>query len=181
LKEDSGKSEVPAVPRIAKDDFNRLVRIYYKVVKEIVLSDSLTIESAGQLRRMEVGEIVEVYQGPVIDPSVNVYRIHGCALMDGQDGWITVAGNQGITFLQPGGHVFKVVQQCALTEDLQDLSGEKTVRTLSQGEMLEVLGWARTANSPVGITRLQVRAHMDSARGWVTIRDSAGTTLLEAT
>ena len=33
--------------------------------------------------------------GPMLDPSVGVYRIHGKALRDGITGWVTVAGNQG--------------------------------------------------------------------------------------
>ena len=33
--------------------------------------------------------------GPMLDPSVGVYRIHGKALRDGIVGWVTVAGNQG--------------------------------------------------------------------------------------
>ncbi|CAK9104337.1 Uncharacterized protein SCF082_LOCUS48697 [Durusdinium trenchii] len=86
---------------ISKEDFMRVVRIFYKVVKEIVLSDNLLIEQSDQLRRMDVGEIIEVFQGPMLDPSVGVYRIHGKALKDGIVGWATVAGNQGITFLMP--------------------------------------------------------------------------------
>ena len=33
------------------------------MVKEIVLSDNLLIEQSDQLRRMDVGEIIEVFQG----------------------------------------------------------------------------------------------------------------------
>jgi hypothetical protein len=33
------------------------------VVKEIVLSDNLLIEQSDQLRRMDVGEVMEVFQG----------------------------------------------------------------------------------------------------------------------
>lgn len=86
---------------IDREDFMRVVRIYYKVVKEIVLSDNLLIEQSDQLRRMDVGEVMEVFQGPMLDPSVGVYRIHGKAIRDGIVGWATVAGNQGITFLMP--------------------------------------------------------------------------------
>ena len=34
-----------------------------QVVKEIVLSDNLLIEQSEQLRRMDVGEVMEVFQG----------------------------------------------------------------------------------------------------------------------
>ena len=80
---------------ILEEDFLKVVRIFYKVVKEIVLSNHLEIEKSEQLRRMDVDEVMEVFQGPMLDPSVGVYRIHGKALKDGIVGWATVAGNQG--------------------------------------------------------------------------------------
>ena len=63
-----------------KEDFMHVIRIFYKagldaprrlaasppkcqVVKEIVLSDNLLIEQSEQLRRMDVGEVMEVFQG----------------------------------------------------------------------------------------------------------------------
>eukprot|EP00439_Symbiodinium_sp_Y106_P018913 s185_g2.t1 len=76
-------------PEISKEDFMHVIRIFYKVVKEIVLSDNLLIEQSEQLRRMDVGEVMEVFQGPMLDPSVGVYRIHGKALRDGITGWVT--------------------------------------------------------------------------------------------
>ena len=45
---------------------------------------------------MEVGEVLEVYEGPVMDDSVQVFRVRGCALKDGACGWVTIAGNQGV-------------------------------------------------------------------------------------
>ena len=81
----------------------------YKVVRDIVFSDGLIIERSKQLRRLEVGEIIEVYEGPTVDPSVGVHRVRGCALRDGAVGWVTIAGNPGLPFLSPGGNVFKVL------------------------------------------------------------------------
>ena len=39
------------------------VSVAPQVVKEIVLSDNLLIEQSDQLRRMDVGEVMEVFQG----------------------------------------------------------------------------------------------------------------------
>merc|ERR1712151_1380171 len=141
---------------ISKEDFMRVIRIYYKVVKEIVLSDNLLIEQSRQIRRMDVGEVMEVHQGPMLDPSVGVYRVHGKTLRDGLIGWVTVAGNQGVTFLLPGGNVFQVVKPCPLTEDLKDLEGVPApLRNLKEGQVLEVLEWARTSRSALGATRIK--------------------------
>merc|ERR1711994_759932 len=109
----------------------RVVRIYYKVVKEIVLSDNLLLEQSCQIRRMEIGEVMEVFQGPMLDASVGVYRIHGCALKDGTCGWVTVVGKQGNTFLMPGGSVFAVLNSTPLNHDLKDLDSERCIRMLT--------------------------------------------------
>merc|ERR1712008_119212 len=126
-----------------------VMRMFYKVVKEIVLSNSLLIDKSSQIRRMDVGEVMEVLQGPMLDPSVGVYRIRGQALKDDETGWVTVSGNQGITFLLPGGNVLKV------------------------------LDWTRTSRSPLGLTRIKGRVQGDGAVGWATFSGTNGTKYLE--
>merc|ERR1719410_1931551 len=166
---------------VLKSDFMRVVRIYYKVVKEIVLSDNLLIEQSGQIRRMEIGEVMEVFQGPMLDASVGVYRIHGCALKDGITGWVTVVGNQGITFLMPGGSVFAVLNSTPLNRDLKDLDSESCIRMLQEGEVIEVLEWARTSRSALGVTRVRARIRGErSVSGWATIADNSGGVFLQA-
>jgi len=168
-------------PIISKEDFLRAIRIFYKVIKEIVLSDNLLIEQSRQIRRMEVGEVMEVQQGPMLDSGVGVYRVQGKALRDGVQGWVTVAGNQGVTFLLPGGNVFQVVKPTPLTEDLKDTEGTCTVKPLEEGQVLEVLEWARTSRSALGVTRIKVRVQGDdTAVGWATVNDKDGNTYLEA-
>jgi len=167
-------ANLPSVHCFTREEFNRTIRMYYKVVKEIVLSDNLLIEQSAQIRRMSVGEVIEVSSGPATDSSIGVYRIHGRALRDGIVGWATIAGNQGITFLTPGGTIFKVTAATALTEDLKDLSGTTGVRMLVEGEILEVVDWARTSRSALGVTRVRAKACRDGAEGWATICDNDG-------
>jgi len=157
----------------------RMIRVYCKVVKETFLSDSLAMEGSEQLRKMDVGEVMEVYQGPVVESSVNVLRIHGRALKDGTVGWVTISGNQGLTFLVPGGGAFRVCRPCAMSEDLKDLTAAKHVRMLWEGELLEVLDWSRTSLSATGVTRIRARARGDGAVGWVSLTDEGGTVHLE--
>jgi len=176
----ASSSKKAKVPMISRDDFTRVVRIFYKVVKEIVLSDDLLIERSGQIRRMDVGEVMEVFQGPVLDPSVGVCRIHGRAMKDGVVGWVTVAGKQGVTFLLPGGNVFKVMKPTFLSEDMKDLEGERFLRMLHEGEILEVLDWTRTSRSALGVTRIKAKILGDGSVGWATIVDKDGVAYLEA-
>lgn len=168
-------------PKISQEEWPRMIRVFYKVIKEIVLSDNLVIEQSRQIRRMEVNEVMEVYQGPAIDPSVGVFRIHGRALRDGTVGWVTIAGNQGITFLVPGGNTFKVARpNVFMTQDLKDTDGTSLVRQLAQGEMLDVMEWARTSRSALGVTRIRGKVQGEASMGWVTVTEKDGTMYLEA-
>lgn len=173
------KEENGVLPALTRDEFNRTNRVYYKVIKEIVLSDNLLIEQSGQLRRMGVGEVMQVKAGPCLDPSIGVYRLQGHALKDGITGWATIAGNQGITFLTAGGTIFKVSAATPLTTELKDLTGEDSVRMLVEGEILEVVDWARTSRSALGVTRVRAKACKDGAEGWATVDNNEGAVFLE--
>jgi len=63
-----------------------------------------------------------------------------------------VVGNQVITFLMPGGRVFVVLNSVPLNHDLKDLDSERCIRMLQEGEVIEVLEWARTSRSALGVT-----------------------------
>jgi len=164
---------------IGRTDFTRMVRVYYKVVKDIVLSDNLEIKESKQVRKMDVGEVVEVAQGPAMDKAVGIFRVRGRLLKDGAEGWVTIAGNQGVTFLSPGGNAFKVVKSFSLTEELEDVEGEKKVKELYEGEIVEVLEWERTSGSPA-VTRIKGKVQGDKKSGWATISDASGSVFLEA-
>jgi len=162
------KKQMKSGLHITRADFKRIIRMYYKVTRHCVLSDNLQIEQSSQIRRMDVGEVIEVHRGPTLDVSVNVYRVFCRCIRDGINGWATIAGNTGVTFLMPGGRIFTVKIATVLTEDLKDTEGEKLVRPLAEGEVLEVLEWARTSRSALGVTRIRARAQLDNAVGWAT-------------
>merc|ERR1712203_1273339 len=161
---------------IKREVFLRIVRLYYKVVEDIVLSDGLLIPESGQIRRMQLGEVMEVSQGPVIDPTVGVYRIQGRVFKDGIQGWATVLGNQGVTFLVPGGSIYRVVKETNLAADVKDMEG--SIRKLREGEVLQVLDWGRTSRSALGVTRIKARCPDDGTVGWSTIVGNDGTAYL---
>jgi len=168
---------------VGREDFMRIIRVYCKVVKDVALTDSLAQEGGEQLRQMSPGEVMEIYQGPTVEPAANVLRVHGRAFKDGTVGWATISGGQGDTFLVPGGNLCKVVKQCGMVEDLKDLKDlgtAKTSRTLSEGELVEVLDWSRPALGASGATRVRGRARGDKAVGWMPMADASGTALLQS-
>eukprot|EP00928_Gymnodinium_smaydae_P098522 TRINITY_DN917_c0_g1_i5.p1 TRINITY_DN917_c0_g1~~TRINITY_DN917_c0_g1_i5.p1 ORF type:complete len:1531 (-),score=358.95 TRINITY_DN917_c0_g1_i5:103-4695(-) len=166
------ESSVAAI-RIGRDDFSQMIRLLYKVIKEIVLTDNLLIEQSRQIRRMEVGEVMEVTHGPSVDPAIGIYRIGVRALKDGLVGWVTVAGNAGVTFLLPCACIFRAAAPTPLTRELRDVDGTTAFAELREGQILEVLDWARTSRSTLGVTRIKTR-FPNGPSGWATVVGNDG-------
>eukprot|EP00928_Gymnodinium_smaydae_P013903 TRINITY_DN15043_c0_g2_i4.p1 TRINITY_DN15043_c0_g2~~TRINITY_DN15043_c0_g2_i4.p1 ORF type:complete len:1469 (-),score=473.54 TRINITY_DN15043_c0_g2_i4:347-4753(-) len=74
---------------------------FYKCVSGTVIQDESPLKTAKPLRRIEVGEVFSLLEGPVAETDLGVLRIRARAEKDGLDGWITVRGNQGTVFLLP--------------------------------------------------------------------------------
>jgi len=72
---------------------------YYKCTTCTVVHDTLAVKGAQVVRRLEVGEVVEVLEGPTQESDVGVLRVRARVERDGATGWITVKGNQGTAFL----------------------------------------------------------------------------------
>jgi len=172
---------------IPKSRFINFVRHFMKVSKETVMTSEMVIKESKTLRRLEVGEVVEVLQGPVEETTVKLQRVNAKALQDGLQGWITLEGNQGTAFLAEGGNLFKVVTETILTEAFElDGSGAKdatrklkdTTRKLKVGEIVEAREWARKEEKS-GLMRMKCKCRSDGASGWVTTVGNQGTVFLE--
>lgn len=160
-----------------KEEVLRLVKVYYKVIKEAVLTDVMVIKESKSVRRLEVGEIFEVLEGPEKEEQSQVDRVRGRALKDGSEGFATVAGNQGTVFLSPGGDTLVVaapdgVELCESQELAENGESEEShgvVRRLAHGEALRLTEWPLRREEKSGApTRIKVQAQSDGAIGWVT-------------
>lgn len=172
---------------IGKDKFINLIRVFMKVAKDTVITSGISIKDSKTLRRLDVGEIVEIVEGPIKEDKVDVMRVHAKVLKDDLDGWITLEGNQGTVFLEDSGNQFKVVKETIMTESFElDGSSSKdstrklkvTTRKLKEGEVVEVREWARKEESS-GLMRMKCKAKSDGAVGWVTTIGNQGTVFLE--
>ncbi|OLQ07452.1 hypothetical protein AK812_SmicGene9135 [Symbiodinium microadriaticum] len=83
---------------ISKEGFKELVRVFYKCVKATVMSEEMSIKSK-TIRRLEVGE------------ATKVKRLRCLATQDECMGWVTLAGNQGTSFLEAGGNFYTCVKE----------------------------------------------------------------------
>merc|ERR1712060_333955 len=139
----------------------------------------MTIKESKTLRRLEMGETVEILRGPVVEESVDVKRVQARALKDDLEGWITLSGNQGTMYLEDGGNLFKVVKETILTPEFAlDAGTEKATRKLKQGEILEVREWPKKEEKS-GLMRMKCKAKSISAAGWVTTVGNQGNVYVE--
>jgi len=170
---------------LSEDRLLALVRTLMKVSAETALSSGMSIEDkeTRTLRRMEVGEVVEVLEGPIEDGSAGVMRIRAKAMKDGVEGWVTLKGNQGTVYLKDGGSLFKVVKETIMTPAFEldavvDKDASKKAkdptRKLKEGELLEVREFPKKEEKS-GLTRMKCRAKSDGLVGWVTTVGNAGT------
>lgn len=156
--------------------FSEMVRLYYKVVKATVLSDDHSIKSK-TVRRLELGEVLEALEAPKKDEASGVSRVRCHAVQDDAEGWVTLAGNQGTAFLEPGGNFYSCVKETLLTDGLS-VQDSKTVRRLAKGEVLEVLEFPKK-DAAADVKRIKGKAKLDGAVGWTTVASSSGTAFLE--
>eukprot|EP00932_Pfiesteria_piscicida_P016955 SRR837773.386.p1 GENE.SRR837773.386~~SRR837773.386.p1 ORF type:complete len:679 (+),score=265.83 SRR837773.386:608-2644(+) len=162
---------------IEKEDFCSAVRLYLRVVKESVLTDELSTSDSKVLRKLEVGEIIEVLAGPVSEES-GVERVRCKAMKDGQLGFTTWRSNTATAFLEERGKVWKVVAETLMTGafELDDVSDSS--RKLKVGELLEVRVWPSKEESS-GMTRMKCRSKADGKVGFVTTVGNQGTVYVE--
>lgn len=158
--------------KMSKEVFQRLGKIYYKVVSATLLTEGKALE--GGVRRLEEGEVFEVETLEEKDDA-GVVRVQGLAVKDGARGYATVCSNEGTKFLARGGDLFKALMPAELSESAET-EGAAQVRPLRYAELMEVLHFGEKTESGV---RIKVKAQCDGAVGWVTWLSPDGRALLQ--
>mmetsp|Transcript_37691 Transcript_37691/g.75063 ORF Transcript_37691/g.75063 Transcript_37691/m.75063 type:complete len:159 (+) Transcript_37691:2-478(+) len=155
-----------------------------KVVKDAALTEGLTIKDAKAVRRLDVGEVVQVLEGPVKEETAEVDRVRVRAMRDNSEGWTSVAGNQGTLFLKEG-VTLKVIKETILTEGFEIEAPKEearkikdNTRKLKPGELLEMRVFGRK-NEETGLTRMKVRVKSDGSVGYVTSVGNTGIKFVE--
>lgn len=161
---------------INKERFLELIRLFYKCVKATVVTADIEIKSK-TVRRLDLGEVLEAVEGPVKEDGAGVQRVKCQAVNDSAVGWVTIAGNQGTPFLEPGGNLYTCVKKTVLTDGLS-VQDSKTVRSINVGETIEVLEFHKK-DETVGVTRIKGKAKQDGVTGWITVAGNQGTAYLE--
>lgn len=161
---------------INKQQFKDLVRVFYKCIKATVMSEEISIKSK-TLRRLEVGEVLEALAPPCHEETTRVMRVHCVSTQDELTGWVTVAGNQGTTFLEPGGNFYTCVKETVLSDVLSVKEGA-TIRKVTKGEVIEVLEFPKKDEAS-DVRRIKGKAKLDGAVGWISLQSNQGTVFME--
>jgi len=163
---------------VGKRKFVSFLQQYYVVIKGIAVTNEFDIGKAKTIRKADVDEVIEVLEGPQVDEKIGLTRIRGKSLSDGQEGWISVKGNQGTAFLQ---EVEKPYYSCAeeviMEADFKG-DGQGPIRTLKVDEVIELIEGPRKETFPPAL-RIKAKAVSDSATGWLTAKDQKGVQFAE--
>lgn len=151
------------------DDELKLLQLsqkYLMVQRPIAMTNSSNLEDAKTVRKLASPELLQVLEGP--STCGDLQRVFARALRDGVEGWVTMEGNQGTSYVKDAPKPFYVCisKEIALGDD-----------TLKLGEVVELLqGPDRTSSN---IKRARCKALSDQASGWFTLVDKFGTAYAE--
>lgn len=72
----------------------------YKVVQQVSLTGQFLVKGAKFLRKLEVGEVLDGLGEKTREPNTGIFRMHCRTQRDGLEGYVSVAGNQGTSYLE---------------------------------------------------------------------------------
>eukprot|EP00439_Symbiodinium_sp_Y106_P048907 s2152_g6.t1 len=140
---------------------------HYICKTAIAMTDNQNIKTCKVLRKLEVGEVVRVLEGPEVDKDSSVSRIKAVASKDSLEGWVTVKGNAGTVYAEEAPSLYTVLQEVPLQRSFST-EGAEQIRALAKDEAIEVLeGPKEEVLEPV--LRFKGRVLADSAVGWVSM------------
>jgi len=163
---------------LTKEQFLETTRMYYRCVKQTVLSEEVSIKSK-TVKRLELGEVLEALEAPSKEEGAGVMRVKCRSTADEAVGFVTIAGNQGTAFLQPGGNMFTCVKETSLT-DGPIIKDSKTIRQVAKGEKIEAYEFQKKDEKAEQLQRVRGKAKLDGAKGWITVTGNQGTVYFES-
>jgi hypothetical protein len=156
----------------AGTDFVTQTEKHYTVVRPTRLSKGLKGDlSEATVREVEVGEALEIIDGPKVVKFEPLTRIKGKMLGDGLVGWI----NMKLDSMKLWTASYKAVRVQALTQTVEEDSNQ--LREIANGEVLEHQDGP--SPSPAGNMRVKVECSKDKQVGWVSLRDKDHKLLLK--
>jgi len=138
--------------------------LIYRCVESIAMTDVADFAECTHVRRIDPGEALELL--PEVKASEGEARRKFRACRDGKEGWITMKGSQGTTYLKAAPNHY-VCQQASPVH--AGLSAESAVvHVLMPGQAFSAVEQPKEVAGGDRLTIYRVRAVTDGAEGWVT-------------
>jgi len=134
--------------------------------QSIAITTTFDITEGKALRKLDVGEALEIVEGPKEDPVRSLTRVKAKTKTDGKEGWVTLKGNQGTAYAEESDKHY--VCKFAVPLEKRFTSGSETVRTLEEGEVFEVTEGPKPETKE-GAKRVRGRNIADGVEGWFTL------------
>lgn len=131
----------------------------YRCIGPIAMTDVADLETCSMLRKIEVGEALELL------PSEGTERRLFRACKDGAEGWITIAGNQGKAYLKPVTKHYICREASPVHSGLGAECG--VLHVLMPGEAFMAFEDPKEVSGGAQFTIYRVRAVKDGAEGYV--------------
>eukprot|EP00931_Biecheleriopsis_adriatica_P033416 TRINITY_DN193_c0_g1_i5.p1 TRINITY_DN193_c0_g1~~TRINITY_DN193_c0_g1_i5.p1 ORF type:complete len:2073 (-),score=714.85 TRINITY_DN193_c0_g1_i5:36-6125(-) len=137
----------------------------YTCVSSVAMTDNEDIKKCEVVKKLAVGELFSVEEGPVEQKESGVTRVKGRTTKDDKVGWITIKGNAGTVYASASNKHYGVVKEVAMQKAMA--SNSEKIRDLAVGEAVQVIeGPKEEVQQPA--VRVKVKATSDGASGWVT-------------
>eukprot|EP00929_Paragymnodinium_shiwhaense_P000687 TRINITY_DN100920_c0_g1_i1.p1 TRINITY_DN100920_c0_g1~~TRINITY_DN100920_c0_g1_i1.p1 ORF type:complete len:1243 (+),score=364.43 TRINITY_DN100920_c0_g1_i1:167-3895(+) len=162
------KSAEPCWLQIKSRDGKTLARLsteMHKCAEAIAMTDAADFETCVTLRRVAVGEVLELLPDKEVVPENGGKRQKFKACKDGAEGWVTVIGTQGTHYLNP------VPRHYICLEEAPVLSGGEAdapvLRVLSPGNAFAATAAPQDVHAGGKRSLYRVRARKDGLEGQV--------------
>jgi len=132
----------------------------------IVLTVSFDITEGKAVRKLETGETLEIIEGPTEDTMRGLSRVKAKAKKDGKEGWVTMKGNQGTSYVEETSRHYVCKRAVALESRFQ--TGSPTLRMLEEGEVFEGID-EPSVEKKEGPNRVKGRNLSTDAVGWFSV------------
>jgi len=162
---------------LSKLSLMAVLQEYWKCVKEIAITTAFDVKESKTIRKIELREIVEITEAGKVDESVGLQRVRCRALVDLKEGWLSLKGNQGTSFME---RTMKPYYFCEQEVQLQSgfNCNSPATHKVESGKVLEILEGPR--NEPaVELFRVRGKASKDGKTGWVTLKGEQGSANIE--
>merc|ERR1719369_1245538 len=132
------------------------------------MTDNVDIKDCKVMRKLVVGELFTIEEGPHEEKDAGVTRVKGKTLKDEQVGWITIKGNAGTVYAEQSTRHYCVLQEVPLTKQFPTNGTNEEIRKLVKGEAMQVLEGPREERYKPE-TRAKVAAVRNGDIGWITV------------